>query len=158
MAADVVRGVYIDPAAGKVTLRSYADDWLRAQTVDPLTREATTSRLRTHVYPVLGDRELRALRPSTVQAWLSGLTGAASSIRVIYANLSSVLSAAVDDGLIVKNPCRAASVRPPALDRGASFPGPRNGSTPCGRRSRPRAGPWSTRARAAECARARSSA
>jgi hypothetical protein len=42
-------------------LRTYADQWLAAQTFDPSTREAVELRLRLHVYPVLGDYELRAL-------------------------------------------------------------------------------------------------
>jgi len=32
---------------------------------------------------------------------------------MIFGNLSSVFNAAVDDGLIVRNPCRAGSVRVP---------------------------------------------
>jgi integrase len=41
-----------------------------------------------------------------------------------FANLSAVLSAAVDDGLIAKNPCRAGSVKPPAPDRRRVQPWP----------------------------------
>jgi integrase len=36
---------------------------------------------------------------------------------VIFANLSAILQAAVDDGVIGRNPCRAGSVKPPAPDR-----------------------------------------
>jgi integrase len=35
----------------------------------------------------------------------------------VFALLSSVLNAAIDDGLIQRNPCRARSVRPPRADR-----------------------------------------
>jgi hypothetical protein len=66
--ADKLRGSYIDPQAGRITLRRYATDWLAAQTFDESTREATESRLRVHVYPHLGDRGLGAIRPSHVQA------------------------------------------------------------------------------------------
>src|SRR5919197_3588438 len=64
-----LRGSYIDPQAGRITLCRYARDWLAAQTFDESTREATESRLRVHVYPHLGDRGLGAIRPSHVQAW-----------------------------------------------------------------------------------------
>src|SRR4051794_23258107 len=67
--ADVVRGRYIDPDAGKVTFKAYALDWLKAQTFDESTREAVELRLRLHAYPVLGALELRQVKPSTVQAW-----------------------------------------------------------------------------------------
>src|SRR6266536_989502 len=116
---DLARGTYLDPAAGRVTLRSYAADWLAAQTFDPSTREATELRLRLHVIPVLGETELRGLRPSVVQAWVRGLQAqlAANYVRVVFANLSAILTAAVDDGKVSKNPCAAASVKPPAAVR-----------------------------------------
>jgi hypothetical protein len=62
--ADVQRGTWIDPAAGKITLRRYAAEWLKAQTFDEATRENTERRLRLHVYPVLGDRTLGQLAAS----------------------------------------------------------------------------------------------
>ncbi len=126
MKADLARGTYTDPAAGKVTVRAYAESWLAAQTSDPSTREATQLRLRLHVLPELGGRELRALRPSVVQAWTRGLQAklAPNYVRVVFANLSALLSAAVDDGLIGRNPCRAGSVRPPAPERRRVVPWP----------------------------------
>ena len=116
--ADKLRGSYIDPQAGRISLRRYATDWLAAQTFDESTREATESRLRVHVYPYLGDRQLSAIRPSHVQAWdraLQQQNVAPTYRRVLFANLSAILSAAVDDERIAKNPCRAASVKAPRL-------------------------------------------
>jgi integrase len=75
-------------------------------------------RLRVHAFPVLGKRQLRDLRPSTIQAWVRGLQGGLSprTVRLVFATVSSVLSAAVDDGLITHNPCQVRSVRAPAVD------------------------------------------
>jgi integrase len=117
--ADVQRGTYTDPAAGKVTLRRYADGWLAAQTSDQATRDNAERRLRLHIYPVLGDLCLGQLAasPSTVQAWLRGLDLAASTAGGVLTLLSSVLGAALDDGLIARNPCRARSVRAPTAPR-----------------------------------------
>lgn len=118
VAVDLSTGEYIDPKAGRVRLEPYATDWLARQTFEESTREAVERRLKGHVFPVLGGRELRALstRPSLVQAWLRGLQGtlAPNTIRVIYANLSAVFAAAIEDGLIVKNPCRGRATKPPA--------------------------------------------
>jgi integrase len=116
--ADKARGTFIDPKAGRITLKDYADTWLKAQTFDESTREATELRLRLHVHPVLGQTPLAALRPSQIQAWLRGLQQSLAPryVRVIHANLSAVLTAAVDDDRIAKNPCSAASVKLPALD------------------------------------------
>src|SRR3954453_254133 len=71
--ADKLRGTYIDPDAGKVLFKKHATDWLAAQTFDESTRQAVELRLRLHAYPALGARELRHIKPSTIQAWLRGL-------------------------------------------------------------------------------------
>ncbi|MEU0520150.1 tyrosine-type recombinase/integrase [Streptosporangium sp. NPDC006007] len=117
--AELAAGTYVDPDAGKITLKEYGDKWLAAQTFEESTRESVELRLRLHVYPTLGGRELRALRPSVIQSWTRGLqqTLAPNYVRTVFANLSGLLAAAVDDGLIAKNPCRAGSVKPPAPSR-----------------------------------------
>jgi integrase len=117
-AADVRRGTWIDPGAGKITLASFAGDWLAMQTFEPSTREAVEMRLRKHVYPVLGHHALGHLasRPSLVQAWLRGLDVSPAYARVIFTTLSTVLNAAVSDELIPKNPCQASSVRRPKAE------------------------------------------
>ena len=123
--ADKLRGTYIDPSAGKVLLREFAAQWLAAQTFDDSTRVATELRIRVHVNPALGDLELRAIKPSTIQQWLRGLEKLAPSYRrVIYANVSAILTAAVDDELIVRNPCRAKSVRRPSVPTRKVVPWP----------------------------------
>jgi integrase len=115
---------WTDPRAGKATVRAYGDAHLSAQTFEETTREAVALRLRLHVYPHLGDYPLAALRPSVVQAWARGLQQqlAPNYVRVVFANLSAILQAAVDDGAIGRNPCRAASVKPPAPDRRKVMP------------------------------------
>lgn len=116
--SDMTTGRYMDPKAGRVTLESFAKDWLKSQTYDDSTREAVESRFRVHILPHLGHIELRNIRPSTVQSWLrSRQTECAPSyVRVMLANLSGVLGAAVDDGLIASNPCQSRSVKPPAVE------------------------------------------
>ena len=68
--SDKVRGVYVDPDAGKITFGTYADRWLARQTFDESTRVAVEVRLRVHIKPLLGNIELRQIKPSTVQHWL----------------------------------------------------------------------------------------
>ena len=113
--ADKSRGVYLDPTLGRLTLGDYADGWLKIQTFDESTREAVALRLRVHIKPVLGQVPLADLRPSLIQSWLSGLQQklAPRTVKVILANLSSMLSAAVDDDRLGKNPCSAGSIRAP---------------------------------------------
>jgi integrase len=122
--ADKLRGAYVDPTAGRIQLRDYAEQWLAAQTFDEATRIATELRIRLHINPHLGDRPLAAIRPSEVQSWLRllQLKLAPRYVRVIHSNLSALFNAAIDDDRIAKNPCSAASVRLPALDAGRVQP------------------------------------
>jgi integrase len=106
-----------------VAFSAYASQWLDAQTFDQSTREAVALRFRLHVFPVLGRRHLSQIKPSTVQAWLRGMDALAQNYRtVIFANVSSVFSAAVDDELVTKNPCLAPSVRRPRRVQGKVTP------------------------------------
>jgi integrase len=67
---------------------------------------------------------LRTIKPSTIQHWLRGLTLAPSYRRVVFANVSAVFSAAVDDELLAKNPCKAGSVTPPTVTARKVVPWP----------------------------------
>jgi integrase len=124
--ADLVRGEYVNPDAGKITFAEFWKRWLEAQTFGESTREATELRLRIHAEPVLGRHELRVLKPSVIQAWIRGLQDrlAPTYVRAVVTNVSAVLAAAVDDGLIARNPCRAGSVKLPKVDRRRIEPWP----------------------------------
>lgn len=122
--AELVRGDYVDPRAGRRLFSDFATQWLAAQTFDLSTLEAVEVRLRVHILPSFGKLELRSIRPSTVQAWLRGRQAECSAryVRVMLANLSAILSAAVEDGLIARNPCSSRSVRAPKPDQGRIVP------------------------------------
>lgn len=122
--SDLVRGTYVDPKAGQLRFGTFADEWLAAQTFDVSTHEAVELRLRVHILPTFGKLELKAIRPSTVQAWLRDRQAhcAATHVRVLLANLSTILSAAVDDGLLARNPCESRSVRAPKVEQNRVVP------------------------------------
>ncbi|MFF2351329.1 tyrosine-type recombinase/integrase [Kitasatospora sp. NPDC058115] len=116
--ADMARGQFIDPNAGRVTVKQHAEKWLASLTMDPQSYVSTEQRIRLHVVPHLGTRPLSSLRPSDIREWLvtlaeQGLSPA--SQRVVFANLGTMLTAAVEDRLIPSNPCRSTSVRAPKL-------------------------------------------
>lgn len=67
---DKNKGSYLDPTAGRITFRRFAETWLAAQTFAESTRESVAGRLVRHVYPHFGDTELRAIGPATVRAEL----------------------------------------------------------------------------------------
>jgi integrase len=119
-------GGYIDPGAGRVTFERFSARWLESQTFDASTHEALESRLRVHLLPAFGDLELRSIRPSTIQSWLRGTQDrcAPRSTRVLLANLSAILRAAVEDDLIPRNPCASRAVRAPAVAPSRVIPWP----------------------------------
>lgn len=133
ISSDVDRGTYVDPAAGSITLRKYAMEiWLPAQTFGPSTRERVESRLRLHILPDIGDAKgLGSYRlaqlahsPSVIQAWIRGLQTkadrplSASHIKLVLGTLSTILSAAVADDRITRNPCKVKSaIKPPKPDQ-----------------------------------------
>ncbi|WP_062207541.1 site-specific integrase [Streptomyces sp. NBRC 109706] len=115
--ADMERGQYIDPKKARITFRQYAEQWVAAQTTDVATRDAVESRLRLHSYPYLGTRPLGSFQPEHMRTWVRQLEDAGipgTYGYVIYGNVRAVLSAAVDDGYLTRNPCDARSVRPPS--------------------------------------------
>lgn len=118
VAADLRRGTYLDTEAGKVSLRKFAQGWLDSQTFDDVSREATVWRV-SHIVAGLGDKRLDQLSssPSTVQAWLRGLKLAPNTARQCFTTLSCICNAAVEDGRMQRNPCRATSIRLPQPDR-----------------------------------------
>src|SRR3954454_23035445 len=77
--ADMDRGSWFDPNAGRITLRDYADNWLAARRVRgrplaPRTRELYRWQLDRHILPALGDRELRHLDQAAVRKWHASMT------------------------------------------------------------------------------------
>lgn len=117
--ADMNRGQYIDPSAGRVTVKQFAETWLASLTMDPLSYVTTEQRIRLHVVPHLGSRPLASVRPSHVREWLVKLGAhglSPASQRGVFANLSTMLTAAVEDHVIPRNPCRSTSVKAPKLD------------------------------------------
>ncbi|MFE2719011.1 tyrosine-type recombinase/integrase [Streptomyces mirabilis] len=117
--ADMSRGDYVDPDAGKVTFEQYATEWMTTQITDPLTRESVESRLRLHAIPHLGARSMSSFTPSHLRLWLRTLEDRGLSAgyrRGIFAHVSTVFTAAVEDRIIRANPCSARSVRAPRLE------------------------------------------
>ncbi len=63
--------------------------------------------LRLHVYLVLGGKQLRAIKPSTTQVWLRGLTMSSTYQRMILGNVMSDGDVYVVDGEAKELLCRS---------------------------------------------------
>lgn len=66
--ADKLRGVVVDPAAGRITIERLAEMWLVS---NPGKRESTVARdlsaLDVHILPAIGQRRIQSIRPPDVQ-------------------------------------------------------------------------------------------
>ncbi|WP_327689295.1 site-specific integrase [Streptomyces tubercidicus] len=114
--ADMSRGEYVDPRASRTTFRQFAEKWVKNQTTDETSRTAVESRLRLHAYPYIGSRPLGSFKAEHIRDWTGELKKAIPSAnyrRAIFENVSSVMNAAIDDGVLLRNPCRATSVKAP---------------------------------------------
>lgn len=107
---DLDRGSWVDPDAGCVTLTDFAITWLAERPgLRPRTRELYEGELRLHILPALGDTQLRHLSTARVRSWHAELTQRAkpgpTTVAKCYRLLRAILSTAVEDELIPKNPC-----------------------------------------------------
>ncbi len=123
---DLDLGSYVDPTLTKVTLGVFAQQWLAANTAGPTTGVRYEGLVRNHIDARLGHLTLRSFnKPSIVQGWIKELQEIPlqpSTIGGIGDVLSSIFDAAVDDGLIPRNPCKAGSVRWPQPVKKAVVP------------------------------------
>ena len=105
--AAIITGQYVDPKAGRVTFRDYAEQWRAAQVHRPTTQAYVEGNLRRNVYPVLGDKPLSSVLPSDVQAWVKGMTAtlAPSTVGTVHGVVAGIFRAAVRDRRITANPC-----------------------------------------------------
>jgi integrase len=106
--ADLRRGAWIDPRAGQITLRTYANEWLeRRPDLAVRTRELYRYLLDKHVLPELGGATLAGLAPSKIRGWHAGIAqNNPSTAAKAYRLLSSVMRTALIDGLILTSPCK----------------------------------------------------
>lgn len=102
-------GTWIDPSAGRITFREYAEDvWLPSRHLEVTTKAGYKSYLRKHFVPFFGDMHLARIMPSTVQEWVTQATDSGLAPRTItkyHVMLHSVFARAVRDRIISFNPC-----------------------------------------------------
>lgn len=114
----VREGTWFDPTAGRVTFSEYFErQWLPNRRSEINTRSGYRSQYnakRHGLKVTFGDRELRKIRNSDVQGWVSTMIEdgmSAATIEARFITLQTVLAAtkgasAMRDELIQENPCR----------------------------------------------------
>ena len=104
----MLAGEYVDPNAGKITVKQWCEQWRSVQVHRPSTVVQVETYFRRHVYPTLGHRQLRTVLPSDVQAWATGRSAvlAPGSVELVYRHFAAAMKAAEQDRLISRTPCQ----------------------------------------------------
>lgn len=105
--ADVRRGEWRDPRSGRTTFADYAGRWYAAQDLAPSTMQNLKRHIEEHLLPAFQTWALADITSLDVDAWErrekeSGY--AASSVKTWRGTLHTMLSDAVDEGIIAANP------------------------------------------------------
>lgn len=123
--SQVVTGTYVDPNAGKITFKEYAEQWRVVQMHRQSTAVRTESILRNHAYPAFGHLEISEIRPGDIQAWVKKLLSgkrplSASTVANLHGVVSGIFKDAVRDKRLRENPC--AGTRLPRVRRAHLIP------------------------------------
>ncbi len=108
--ARLARGTWVDPRLGKQPFAEWAVEWWETYKSDPdrspSTLAAADTRLRLHILPYFGARQLRAISVTVVRSWQNELKGKREHETVMACRsvLYSILQAAEDDRRIERNP------------------------------------------------------
>ena len=113
--AEIRRGDWIDPDAGKVRFLDYAESWINDHVLKPRTEELYRGLLANHLLPTFGNMDLSVIRETDVRRWRKGRLAAGPqqkrpfgpvTVAKAYRLLHSIMNTAVEDGKIRRNPCR----------------------------------------------------
>ncbi|HTW09391.1 MAG TPA: N-terminal phage integrase SAM-like domain-containing protein [Acidimicrobiales bacterium] len=107
---DRVRGAWVDPRRGAVTLRQWSERWMAERPqLRMRTQELYRGLLVNHILPAFGDTELGKITPSDVRSWYARLRGSdgpeACTTAKAYRLLRAIMRAGVADELIARSPC-----------------------------------------------------
>lgn len=118
MEADVERGEYIDPAAGKVLYGDLGRRWLRLRDVGGSTDRRYESAFRLHIEPTFGHRQVKSVKPSEVLEWLRDLaeTHGASTQETAVFIVRGIFDLAMADGMRRDNPAKSPIVIAPTYE------------------------------------------
>ena len=103
-----VTGTYVDPKTARTTVAQWCETWLAGYAT---RRPRTVRQAQVHIAQIeaaFGPMPLSAVRPSAVRTWTVELKAgglADSYVYALHSRLSQVMSDAVHDGLLARNPC-----------------------------------------------------
>lgn len=105
---DISRGQWVDPSAGQTTIEQWSTLWLANRPdLKVRTRELYDWLLAKYIVPKIGAVPIGKITPSLVRSWHSEISrsGSPTPVRQSYSLLRAMLSTAVADEVILRNPC-----------------------------------------------------
>lgn len=106
--AEIARGIWRDPKAGKTTVGEWYERWWSARVVEPETRRGDAGCFKNHILPQWRKWPLGKIRRLDVQGWVRQMqqdgTGRAA-IRRAYNLFTTMMGDAVIEDLIASSPC-----------------------------------------------------
>jgi integrase len=110
METELLRGEWTNPDLRRDTLRDFGSRWIEERPgLRPRTLDLYRLLFRKHIEPYLGSVGLGDLDTGRVRQWRSRLLDKGVSATVTakaYRLLRAILMTAVDDGILIRNPCR----------------------------------------------------
>ncbi len=110
---------YVDPRAGDRLVSDYMAYFLATEDVAPSTADLHARQSRLYIVPDLGDRTIGSLTPADIRQFTQSITSPAMS-HSTYRTLRRVLSRAVEEGIIQRNPAVRLGLKAP--ERGEIHP------------------------------------
>jgi len=108
VSSSIHRGDWVNPEFGRISFGRYATLWLAQRSdIRSRTREQYAWLIHHRLIPHFGQRELATITPVRVRAWYAELASETPGLaRSAYRLLRAIFNTAIQDDLIVKNPCR----------------------------------------------------
>jgi integrase len=112
--AEIRRGGWLDPDAGKLKFGQYADTWVNDHVLKPRTEELYRGLLKNHLKPTFGNADLADIREGDIRRWRKERLNAGPkaarpfgpvTVAKAYRLLHAIMTTAVEDGRIRRNPC-----------------------------------------------------
>ncbi|MFG2003435.1 tyrosine-type recombinase/integrase [Spirillospora sp. NPDC048911] len=106
--AEIKRGEWLDPDAGKVPFEVFAKQWVDDRVLRPRTEGLYRGLLKNHLLPTFGKSNLSDIKEADVRRWRKERLKVVgqSTVAKAYQLLKSIMNTAVDDERIRRNPCR----------------------------------------------------
>ncbi len=112
-----------DPDLGRASFAEYATAWIKERPgLRPNTIQTYQYVLARHIQPSFGNRAVADIREAHVRRWRGELLDSGASAATVakaYRLMKAIMSTAVDDGIVQRNPCR---VRGAGQDRSPERP------------------------------------